>query len=271
VNVKETLDALVKLRGAQLHWIDEPIAPEDPGVVAQHYIDHLPENCKVLVLMHMVNWTGQILPIREIAVAARERGIFVIADGAHACAQFPVDLHALGVDAWAASLMKWLNAPFGTGVMYLRREQIERLVPIFPQKNIPDSDIRKFEGQGTRAYAAELAILHAIEYHRALGQARKTARLRYLTRYWTQQAANIPGFKLHTTLKGEWYGALALFTLDGWTPEDLVQALEERYHIHVVPIDWRGIRGVRVTPTFYSTLAELDALVAALRELGKGN
>jgi selenocysteine lyase/cysteine desulfurase len=158
-----------------------------------------------------------------------------------------------------------LCAPFGTGLLYVRKEKIQEVWPLFaaPSDRKAD-DIRKFEHLGTRSIPVEQAILAAIDFHEAIGAQRKYERLVALRRYWLQKALQIPGVRSLTpdTLAG----GLATIQMEGWEPSKLADYLLEKHQIITTAIDWKGIQGLRITPHIYTRFSELDRLLEALHK-----
>ncbi|MBL7792700.1 MAG: aminotransferase class V-fold PLP-dependent enzyme, partial [Saprospiraceae bacterium] len=224
---------------------------------------------KVVHLTHMINWNGQILPVKEIAREARKRGIEVLVDAAHTFAHFDYKIPDLECDYWGASLHKWLCAPFGSGLLYVRKEKIKNLYPLLAAGDPESEDIRKFENLGTRSFAIEQGIGQAIDFHQMIGAQRKENRLRYLKNYWAEQVLELPGVSLGTSLKPGFSCAIGLLQIEGKTPEEVGRYLFNDYKIHTVPIVWENIKGLRITPNVYTTTKDLDVLVAAVRKLVK--
>jgi selenocysteine lyase/cysteine desulfurase len=253
-----------KREGIKLVWVNLELPREDDEYLVQKYVSAFTPRTKVVHITHMINWIGQTLPVRKIADEARKRGIASIADGAHTFAHLDFKIPDLGCDYFATSLHKWLCAPFGSGMLYIKKEKIKNVWALL-SSNEPDSaDIRKFESLGTRSFASEMAIGTAVDFHNGIGTARKFARLHYLQRYWTDKARQIPGITLHTPKSPKYSGAIALVSLDGLTPADLGNALFEKARIHTTSIVWENISGVRVTPHIYTSTKDLDLLVGTL-------
>ena len=196
-----------------------------------------------------------------------KKGIEVIVDGAHTFAHIDYKISDLGCDYFGTSLHKWLCAPFGTGMLYIKKDKIKNVWPLLGSDNPQGEDIRKFETLGTRSFPTEQAIGNAINFHLAIGIKRKEARLRYLKNYWAEKAIKIPGVKLNTSLKPEFSCALANFSIEGMKPEDIDTQLYDKYRIHTVGINWENVHGVRVTPNVYTTIKDLDLLVKAITEI----
>lgn len=253
--------------GIELKWVDLKMPIEDEGAIIQAYTSLFTHRTKVVHLTHMINWTGQILPVKKIAAIAKEQGIKVVVDAAHSFAQLDFKLADLGADYAGVSLHKWLCAPFGTGMLYVKKENIADLWPLFPTDKPKSDDIRKFENLGTRSTAAEMAIGHAIEFHELIGASRKAARLQYLKSYWVEKALEIPQFRLYTSLNPQYGGAIVCCGLEGMRYVDLFNNLFKYHRIHTSPVKWDGVEGLRITPNVYTSLKELDKLVEALKIL----
>jgi selenocysteine lyase/cysteine desulfurase len=225
-----------------------------------------------MMVSHMVNVTGQILPVRKIADMAHARGVAVLVDGAHAFAHFDYTIPALGCDYYAASLHKWLGCPLGTGILYVRRDKIPALWPIYGDHRMNDDrDIMKLNHTGTHPVHTDLAIADAIAFHNAIGTRRKEARLRYLQTYWTRKVRGVPKVFLNTPTDPARTCAIANVGIQGITPADLSKVLLDRYRIWTNAVDNEaaGVRGARVTPHVFIQPKELDVLVDAIREIAR--
>ncbi len=253
--------------GIVLKWIDLQLPSEDKSYLVQSFVNTFTARTKVVQLTHMINWIGQILPVADIAKAARQRGIAVLVDAAHTFAHFDYRISDLACDYLGTSLHKWLCAPFGSGMLYVRREKIKDLYPLFGAPDPESDDIRKFEHLGTRSFAIEQAIGEAINFHEMISIQRKQARLHYLKNYWATRALELPGVQVKTSLHPDWGCALALLSIKGKTPAEVSSYLFNKYRIHTTSIEWENISGVRITPNVYTTTQELDRLVQAIRQL----
>lgn len=255
-------------RGIRCVEIDIPLHPESDEEMVGTYARAITPRTKLLLLSHMVNITGQILPVRKIADMAHARGVGVIVDAAHSFAQIVFTVPDLDGDYLGASLHKWLCTPLGAGILHVKKEKIRSVWPLFGETSVPDDDIRKFERIGTHPAWTVLAISDAIRFHKMVGAERKEARLRYLQQYWTDRVRSIPNVYLNTPA-GNRACAIANVGIKGMTPAALAGALFDRFRIYTVAIDTGPVKGARVTPHLYTTTAELDALVEALGELSR--
>jgi len=253
--------------GIQLKWLNINYPSEDKSYLIEQYVSAFTENTKVVHLTHMLNWNGQILPVADIALEAQKRGIEVIVDAAHTFAHLVYTIPALNCDYWGTSLHKWLGAPFGTGLLYVKKEKIKNLYPLFAAPDPEQDNIRKFENLGTRSFAIEQAIGQAIDFHWMIGSERKFKRLHYLKNYWAEKVQHIPGVQLLTSLLPDFGGAIALIAIDGQKPEKTAQLLHRNYKIHTTNSKTDNIYGVRITPNIYTSKRDLDRLVIAIEEI----
>ena len=251
--------------GIKLSWISLDLPSEDESYLVSQYVKAFTPRTKLVHITHIINWNGQILPVRKIAEEAHKRGIEVIVDGAHSFAHFDFKIPDLDADYFASSLHKWLYAPIGSGVLYVKKEKIKKIYPLFATNENPlKDDIRKFENLGTRPFFIEQAIGKAIEFHEMIGSERKEKRLHYLKNYWMEKVKDIPGVKLNTSLDPKWGCAIGNIAIEGKKTADLDSFLFTNYKIHTVGIVWDNINGVRITPNVYTTINNLDVLVEAI-------
>ncbi|MDW8335263.1 MAG: aminotransferase class V-fold PLP-dependent enzyme, partial [Bacteroidia bacterium] len=140
-----------KRDGVKLVWVDLDLPFEDANYAVEKFAAAFSPRTKAVQITQMINWTGQIMPVRQIADLARRQGAATICDGAHTFAQYPFRIPDLGCDYFGTSLHKWLSAPFGTGMLYVQKDKIAGLWPLFPNHLFDSGDIRKYEGMGTRS------------------------------------------------------------------------------------------------------------------------
>ena len=251
-------------------WVNLELPSEDENYLAEQYIKAFTPKTKLVHITHIINWNGQILPVRKIADEAHKRGIEVIADGAHSFAHFSFKIPDLGCDYFASSLHKWLYAPIGSGMLYVKKEKIKNIYPLFATSDDPlKNDIRKFENLGTRPFFIEQAIGKALEFHEMIGTERKEKRLWYLKNYWMEKVKDVPKVKINTSLAPKWGCAIGNVGIEGKKPADLEAFLFDKYKIHTVSIEWENIHGVRITPNVYTTIGNLDLLVDGITTFAK--
>lgn len=252
--------------GIKVAWVNLDLPSENEDYLVNQYVRQITPRTRVICITHMINWNGQILPVKRIAAEAKKRNIEVLVDGAHTFGQLQFSIPDLGADYFATSLHKWLYAPIGSGMLYVRKEKIKSLYPMFAGTGPDEDNIQKFEHLGTRPFYIEQAIGKAVEFHQMIGIERKQKRLHYLKNYWMEKVADLPGIHLHTSLSPKWGGAIGMVSFEGKQPGELDMFLFNNYKIHTVTINWENISGVRVTPNVYTTIKQLDLLVEALRE-----
>ena len=244
-----------------------PFHPRSDEEIVAAYEAAITPRTRVILVTHLINTTGQILPVRKIADMAHARGVEVISDSAHAFAHVEFKIPDLGCDYLGTSLHKWLGAPLGTGVLYIKREKISKVWPLFGDDTYADTDIRKFGHIGTIPHHDDRAVADAIDFHTAIGGAKKEARLRYLTSYWMDKVRDTPGIVINTPAQSSRYCAIANVGIRGMDSHELADTLFDKYNIFTVTKNVGDISGVRVTPHLYNSLSDLDRLVAALKEL----
>jgi selenocysteine lyase/cysteine desulfurase len=255
--------------GIKMVWINLELPSEDEDYLVSQYVNAFTSKTKVVHITHIINWNGQILPVKKIAEAAHKRGIEVVVDGAHSFAHFEFKVPDLDADYFAASLHKWLYAPIGSGMLYVRKSKIKNIYPLFAMGEPLKDDIRKFEALGTRPMFIEQAIGKALEFHDMIGSERKEKRLHYLKNYWFDKVKDIPKVQLHTSFDPKWGCAIGNVSVEGKKVGDLDGFLLDKYRVHTVGIEWENIHGVRVTPNVYTTLKNLDVLVEGITAFAK--
>ncbi|RMF82200.1 MAG: aminotransferase class V-fold PLP-dependent enzyme [Planctomycetota bacterium] len=252
----------IKLRLAP---IATPI--QDPNDVVEAYRRLITPKTKVILCSHVVFVTGQIMPVRELCRLGVEHGIPVIVDGAHAFAHMAFQRDDLECDYYGTSLHKWLTAAHGTGFLYVRRSRIADLWPLMAAVHPRSDDIRKFEEIGTHPAANRMTIAEALLIYDAIGPQRKEARLRYLRERWTQRIADDPRVSFAARLDPQHTCGFVTFAIEGVEPQALAAHLWNRHRIIVVPIDYGGVKGVRVSPNTYTSIEEIDLFSRAIEDV----
>ena len=250
--------------------------PTTQADLLQRFEKAITPQTRVLHFCHITNQSGQLFPVRDLSRLARQRGITTIVDGAHAMGHFPYKLHDLEMDFYGVSLHKWLLAPTGTGLLYVRKDRIASTWPLQAAPERRDNDIRKFEEIGTSPAATKAAINEAIAFQQAIGIERKAARLRYLTLRWANELKKNPRIKLHSSLEpGQTWG-LAVVSINGVDSNKLVTHLWDKYRIVIVSVGHDNEKtpslsyhGLRVTPNIYTPLEEVDTFVEAMQNVVK--
>ncbi len=255
-----------KRDGLVLKFVNLELPMDDDDKIVELFREQMTPKTRVVMVTHVINWTGQILPAARIAAVAHEKGAEVIVDGAHSFAHLDFKIPDLQADYFGTSLHKWLSAPFGSGLLYIRKDKIKNVWALLSSNKPDGDDIRKFESLGTRSFASEMAIAQAVDFHLAIGSGRKLKRLRFLKKYWTDQVKALPGVKFNTSLREDKSCAIANIQLEKLTPAELESKLLDRYKIHTSPIVYENISGVRITPNVYTSLFDLDRLAEAIHD-----
>ncbi len=261
------LDQRARRDGVKIVKISIPTPAEDKDEVVKKFKDAITPKTKLIVVCHIMYTTGQIMPVREICDMAHERGLEVIVDGAHSFAQLDFRIPDLHCDYFGTSLHKWLCAPFGCGMLYMKKEKISKVWSLFGSPEDQSGIMSKFEHLGTRSFPAELAINEAIDFHNGIGIQRKEARLRYLKDYWANAVSGLPKLKFNTSLKKDFSCGICHFSLDGMTGDAIHKKLFEEHKIYTTLLKHDEFDGVRVTPHVYTRISDLDRLVEAVKKI----
>jgi isopenicillin-N epimerase len=260
-----------KREGVKVKMFPFRYPPKNIKELSDAFKKNVTPRTKLIEVCHITNLTGQIFPIKEICQMARKRGIEVVIDGAHAFGHFDFKQKDLDCDIYGANLHKWMMAPIGTGFLYVKKEKIKKIWPLFPALDSQGDDIRKFEHIGTHPDYLELAIGEALAFHHGIGGKRKEERMRYLRNYWAKALEKLPGVKILTSYDPEQSCGIGTFTVKDMDLGKLVQILFKKHKIYIITVgvpsfelDGEKITGIRVTPSIYTTLRELDAFIEAV-------
>lgn len=251
--------------------ISVPANPTTDEEVVEAYAKAITPKTRLLMVCHMINITGHILPVRKICDMAHSKGVQVLVDGAHALAHIQFKISELNCDYYGCSLHKWLSVPIGAGLLYVRQEHVGKIWPLLGEEGKPQDDILRLNHTGTHPPATDLTIADAIDYYYRMGAARKEGRLRYLQQYWTAKVRPMSHVVLNTPQDPMRSCAIANVGIRGLKPAQMAEMLLKKYGIYTVAIDNEaaGVHGCRITPNVYTTTEELDKLVKALADMGK--
>ncbi|MEP6647671.1 MAG: aminotransferase class V-fold PLP-dependent enzyme, partial [Saprospiraceae bacterium] len=253
--------------GIVLKWVELDLPKMTEEEVIDAFEAQMTPDVRVVHITHMINWNGHILPVRKIADKAHAHSAKVLVDGAHTFAHLQFAIPDLGADYFGTSLHKWLCAPFGSGMLYVKKENISTLYPLLAAPEPESADIRKFESLGTRSFPIEQSIGQAIDFHLSIGSQLKQERLQYLKKYWTDAVKDHPKIRVKTDTHPDKSCALCIVEIEGKTVGELGTALQDKYKIHTTSIDYYNVKGVRVTPHVYIVKSDLDRLISALHTL----
>lgn len=265
--MKIMFEQVAERRGIVNKIISVPNHPKSDEEIVSIYEKAITSKTKLLMVCHMINITGHILPIKKICQMAHSKGVQVMVDGAHCLGHFEYTIDELECDYYGSSLHKWLAAPLGTGMLYVKDEHIDTLWPIFAEHHREPGDITRLNHIGTHPVHHDLTIESAIDYHNMLGGARKEARLRYLQEYWSSQVRNHPNIAVNTPKESHKACGIANVGIKSMKPAVLAKRLMDEYQIFTVAIDYANVKGCRISPNVFTTTKELDVFVKALKEM----
>ncbi len=247
--------------------ISVPMDPASDEEIVQLYASAITPKTRLLMVSHMINITGQILPVRKIADMAHSKGVQVMADGAHAVAHFRYTIPELGCDYYGSSLHKWLSNPLGAGLLWVKKENIAKLWQLLAEDGKTLDDIRRLNHTGTHPVHTDLTIPDAIDFYLKMGPERKEERLRYLKNYWVSAVKGVPDVIINTPSDPHRSCGIANVGIKGMKPQDMGDTLFKKFNIYCAPIDGAGVHGCRIVPNVYTTPADLDVLIKAVKEM----
>jgi selenocysteine lyase/cysteine desulfurase len=246
--------------------VSVPNHPASDDELVDLYRKAITPKTRLILVSHMVNITGQIMPIRKISDMAHSLGVEVMVDGAHAFGHIKFKIPDLGCDYYGTSLHKWLSVPLGAGLLYIKNGKTSKLWALMADWRMKD-DITHLAHTGTHPVATDLTILDAIDFYEQIGADRKEARLRYLQQYWSSKVRNMSHVVMNTPSDPTRSCAIANVGIKDMKPADMAKTLLDKYKIWTVGIDDAGVHGCRITPNVYTTLQELDSFVKAISEM----
>ena len=246
-----------------------PNHPKNDEEIVNLYASAITPKTKVLFVSHMINITGQVLPIRKICDMAHTKGVQVIVDGAHAFAHVKFRIDELDCDYYAAALHKWLSTPLGAGLLYVKKNNIKNLWPLLADGEKDINKINRLNHIGTHPVHTDLTINDCMDYYEMIGAERKEARMYFLQNYWTSKVRNLPKIIINTPADASRSCGIANVGIEGISPADLAKRLMTEHKVFTVAIDYANVHGCRITPNLYTTTQELDSFVLALKTLAK--
>ncbi|MFW6160599.1 MAG: aminotransferase class V-fold PLP-dependent enzyme [Acidobacteriota bacterium] len=270
-SMKNALFQREKREGVKVRTFSFPYPPKNLGELTEFFESKVTSRTRLILICHITNLTGQIFPVQEICRMARSRGIEVVIDGAHAFGHWVFSQKDLGCDIYGANLHKWMMAPIGTGFLYVKKDRIKDIWPLFPAPDPLGNDIRKFEHIGTHQEYLKLAIGEALEFHHAIGGKRKEERLRYLRNYWANALMEYPSVKILTSFDREQSCGIGTFTVENMDMKKLSEVLFSEHKIYTISLEVpppyegeKALSAIRVTPSIYTPLKDLDLFIEAV-------
>lgn len=253
--------------GPRLKLVKIPLAPSSTDEIVSAIEAAITPQTRLILISHMINITGQIMPLKDICDMARSRGIETVVDGAHSFAQLDFKRDDLQFDYFGSSLHKWLYTPKGAGLLYVKKACIKNVWPLMASDDSLKSDIRKFEEIGTHSSAIRLTIGEALLFHEAVGPKRKEERLRYLSTYWMNRLKQSPGISFNNSLDPKQYCAIGNFSIEGGDVVKITKYLLTTHKIITTPIVHNEFSGIRITPNIFTTLSELDRFCQVIENM----
>lgn len=266
-SMRDHFNQIAKRYGVVNKVISVPNHPTNDEEIVKLYEAQITPRTKLMMVCHIINITGHILPIRKICDMAHSHGVEVMVDGAHSIGHFEVNIAGLNCDYYGSSLHKWLSTPLGAGLLYVAKDKIPKIWPLLADYEKDDSKIQRLNHTGTHAVHTDLAINDAIDYLEMIGMQRKEKRMRFIQRYWSNQLRDVENIVINTPVEAHRSCGIANIGVTHMKPADLAETLLDEFKIFTVAIDSANVKGCRITPNVYTTTEELDHFVVAMKTL----
>ena len=265
--MKEMFEQISNRYGVVNKVISVPNHPKNDEEIVSLYESQITSKTKLIMVCHMINITGQILPIKKICEMAHNYGVEVMVDGAHCVGHFDFSIDDFNCDYYGSSLHKWLATPLGAGLLYVNKNKTHKIWPLLANGNTNKSDIKRLNHIGTHPVHTDLAISNSIDYLKWIGMERKEKRMRFLQRYWSNKLRNVKNVIVNTPLDIDRSCGIGNVGLTNMSPSKMEDLLFEKYKIFTVAIDYANVKGCRISPNIFTTTKELDSFVDAVKEL----
>ena len=265
--MKEMFEQISDRYGVVNKIISVPNHPKNDEEIVSLYESQITNKTKLIMVCHMINITGQILPIKKICEMAHSYGVEVMVDGAHCVGHFDFAIDDFNCDYYGSSLHKWLATPLGAGLLYVNKNKTHRIWPLLANGNTDKSDIKRLNHIGTHPVHTDLAISNSIDYIKWIGMERKENRMRFLQRYWSDQLRNIKNVVVNTPIDMQRSCGIGNVGLTNMSPSKMENILFDKYNIFTVAIDYANVKGCRISPNIFTTTEELDIFVKAVKEM----
>lgn len=265
--MKVMFEQIAKRHGVVNKIVSVPNHPKSDEEIVALYEGQITSRTRLIMVCHIVNITGQILPIKKICEMAHRHGVEVMVDGAHAVGHFDFEISSFDCDYYGSSLHKWLATPLGAGLLYVNKRNTAKIWPLLGDYTKDLNDIRRLNHIGTHPVHTDLAILNAIDYHHWIGTERKENRLRFLQRYWSDALRDVPNVVVNTPVDLHRSCGIANVGVTTMSPAEMADRLLKDHHVFTVAIDYANVQGCRISPNVFTTTAELDQFIAAIKTL----
>jgi selenocysteine lyase/cysteine desulfurase len=261
----ETFRMLEKRGRIKVNAFDMPLLPKTETEIVEAYQQQITPKTRVILLTHVSNINGLVIPVTKIAAMARDRGIDTITDSAHALGHVPFSVTGLGSDFIGMNLHKWMGNPVGAGILYVKKERIKEMSALYGDVVAAETSIRKLEHFGTTPFAVLLTIPDSLAFHKTLGIEKINKRLHYLKNTWMSELSGNPGIELVTP--PDLSCAIASFRIKGKRSSDVADVLFKEHKILTIGRTLGKDGCVRVTPSVFNSVEDVKKLVTAVKML----
>jgi selenocysteine lyase/cysteine desulfurase len=265
--MKEMFEQISLRYGVKTKIVSIPNHPKSDEEIISIYESQITDKTKLIMMCHMINITGQILPVKKICEMAHSYGVEVMVDGAHCVGHFDFSIDEFNCDYYGSSLHKWLATPLGAGLLYINKNNTHKIWPLLANGNTNKKDIKRLNHIGTHPVHTDLAISNSIDYTNWIGMKKKEKRMRYLQRYWSDKLRIIENIIINTPEDINRSCGIGNVGLTNMSPSQMSKVLFEKYKIFTVAIDYANVKGCRISPNIFTTTNELDQFVSAVKEM----
>ena len=265
--MKEMFEQISSRYGVKTKIVSVPNHPKNDEEIVSIYESQITDNTKLIMICHMINITGQILPVKKICEMAHSYGVEVMVDGAHCVGHFDFSIDEFNCDYYGSSLHKWLATPLGAGLLYVNKKNTHKIWPLLANGNTNKKDIKRLNHIGTHPVHTDLAISNSIDYTNWIGMKKKEKRMRYLQRYWSDKLRTVKNVIVNTPEDLNRSCGIGNVGLSNMSPSQMSNILFEKYKIFTVAIDYANVKGCRISPNIFTTTNELDEFISAVKEM----
>lgn len=267
--MQDMFEQIGKRHGVVLKKVSVPNHPKNDTELISLYESQITSKTRLIMISHMVNITGQILPVKKICDMAHSHGVEVLVDGAHCVGHFNFKIDSLNCDYYGSSLHKWLATPLGAGLLYVNNKHIPKIWPLIADHEKDPNKIQRLSHTGTHPVSTDLTIIDAIEYLNSIGIKKKESRLRFLKTYWQNALKDESNIVINTPFDPQRSCGIGNVGLKNMKPETLAKRLYEEFGIFTVAIDYANVKGCRITPNIFTNENELDTFINAMKSLAR--
>lgn len=257
------LNAAKRNRGA-VRKFEMPKPVHDAGQVVELVTKSFSPKTRVLFFSHVITGTGGIMPIPEICAEARRRNIFTVIDGAQAFGHIPVDVKALGCDAYVGCFHKWILAPAGQGFLYVRRDRAASVWTTISSSNWDNhaDDGYRLSQRGTGNMSTQVGLDAALDFHIGLGPQRVQQRIQFLGDRLRAGLRRIPKVKIYSPDDPKMCAGITVYGVEGINGAKLQDEFWTRGRMR--PRASGGV-GVRHCTHIFNSPEEIDRAIEIVR------